>query len=237
MLLVVIGDIHGNFDGLISKIAFYGLKNCTIIQLGDFGLGFSPEHKEKARLKYLNKYFKLSNITFYAIRGNHDDPSYWDNAEKYNLSNLTLLKDYETIIVNDKKILAIGGALSIDRSRRKFGKTMFSGEGVNYSAEKLKSFTDINIVVTHTAPPFITQFLDGADMDFWYMQDENLKEDLLKEQYIMTNIYQDLKLQNNITDWFFGHFHMTKFIEHEGVSFRVVDIDEIFELRETIKGD
>ena len=65
----------------------------------------------------LNAVLRKINSVLYCIRGNHDDPSYF-NDNIINKSNVKLIKDYSIISVGDKNILCIGGAVSIDRKYR-----------------------------------------------------------------------------------------------------------------------
>jgi hypothetical protein len=51
------------------------------------------------------------------IRGNHDDPYYFNN-KVFSYSNVELLEDYTILTVGNDNILCVGGAISIDRLYR-----------------------------------------------------------------------------------------------------------------------
>ena len=87
------------------------------------------------------------------MRGNHDNPNIWiNNTFKY--SNIKLIQDYETKIFNNKKYLFVGGAISVDRKQRKEGIDYWNNEKFILDEDKLNTFSDIDIVITHTCPEY-----------------------------------------------------------------------------------
>ena len=122
-----IGDIHGEFKALTSNIKKYEIKNCLVICCGDIGFGFEKPQHYKDIIPKLNRLCKQNNVFIVFIRGNHDDPSYFDdNIIKY--SNVIAVSDYtvvQTYKIEDieqstpcHSILCVGGATSIDRMYR-----------------------------------------------------------------------------------------------------------------------
>ncbi len=70
-----------------------------ILHVGDFGMGFTTLKGGITQLKRLNDRLKKYNTYLYVIRGNHDDPQYY-NDEVFKeetgingFSNVKLLKD------------------------------------------------------------------------------------------------------------------------------------------------
>jgi UDP-2,3-diacylglucosamine pyrophosphatase LpxH len=98
------------------------VKNCTFnhsttvpdSQL--FSIGFTTPENDMRILEDLNEQLKKKNITMYAIRGNHDNPAFFKGD--HILSNLKLLPDYTVLDLEGKKILLVGGAVSVDRVPR-----------------------------------------------------------------------------------------------------------------------
>ena len=93
------------------------MKDCVIIVAGDCGFGFN---KEEYYHQIFNKYIPLleqNNIFIYFVRGNHDDPSYFEE-QKINYERIKTVPDYSVIKIDDKNILCVGGAISIDRTYR-----------------------------------------------------------------------------------------------------------------------
>lgn len=124
----VIADIHGVFDRIIPFIKEFDYSNCLIVVAGDCGFGFKLFKDYKDEFNLINKFLRKKNITMLMIRGNHDDPRYF-NEEKIKLSNFKLIKDYSVISMyyegDDEMLglpkfsmLCVGGATSIDRTYR-----------------------------------------------------------------------------------------------------------------------
>ena len=89
--LYILGDIHSNFSIINYYLKSLKIENSIIIQIGDFGLGFK-EKEERKNLLELNYKLLENNCMLYAIRGNHDNPEYFNNLNLY--SNIILLKDW-----------------------------------------------------------------------------------------------------------------------------------------------
>lgn len=117
--IYVIADIHGNFGVLMVNIKKYDLKNCIILICGDVGLGFYSREYYNETFETINNECIFRNIHLLMIRGNHDDPLYF-NEKLIKFSNVETLNDYTILQVDNKNILCVGGAISIDRSVRKY---------------------------------------------------------------------------------------------------------------------
>lgn len=236
-MIVFLGDIHGDFDKLIKYIKIYGLENCTIFQVGDFGIGFELYKKELSRLKFLNNFLKAHDIILYAIRGNHDDPAYFKGTDSNLIfSNIVLVPDYTILNLEGKNILCIGGAISIDRKPkinykgRKEGSTYWSDEEFVFDEEKIRTFRNIDIVVTHTAPSFVEPIFKIGAED-WFNSDITLEEELDLERNNMSNMFFILKQNNKIQNHFYGHFHFSHNDVFDGIAHKLLDIFEFSELR------
>ncbi len=241
-MILLIGDIHGNFNYLKYQITQKNITDCTIIQVGDFGIGFTNRDNDIETLKNLNDFLMGQNITMLAIRGNHDNPDFFNGD--YDLSNLKLLPDYTTMNVDDYNFLFIGGAISVDRTDRikenntnmKYGsrkRCYWEGEDIEYNPQITKNLKGIDIVVTHTAPDWCwpnNKLGFGKFVEDWAKYDKNLIEDLRFERNQMTNIFLDLYENNQIKKHFYGHFHKSKLETHNGIDHHLLDINEIYHL-------
>ena len=252
--ITMIGDVHGEWDKLLGKIKDYDLNNFYLFVLGDFGVGFGlftqrEVIKENRRLANLNTSLKKRNITMFVIRGNHDNVSFFDGT--HNLSNLVFLSDYDTIQLNEKNFLAVGGGLSIDRfgcnyisektgrrvicKPRKLGYSYWEDELPVYDEEKINIIPfNIDIVLAHTAPHYCYPFIELKNGDFkqWEENYPNLIEDMKNERKIMTKIFE--KLMGNghkVLNFFYGHFHETHREGRDGINFILLDILEFREFR------
>jgi len=249
-----VGDVHGEWKTLGYKaVEQYGLENYLIIQLGDFGIGFNSEEYNKIELKKLNSKLKKKNNQLVALRGNHDDKSYFTPEYSKSYSNINLVPDYTILEIEYERdvpddgiqttsgymnILCIGGGLSIDRTER--WKWKISKPGRNYYWDdempvydelKLNEINkdypnDIHVVATHTSPSFTFPFTKTG-IHHWMMRDMQLRHDSEVERGAMDKIFHKLKEnQENLSEWYYAHFHATQSITIEDVSFRLLDIYE-----------
>lgn len=248
--IIYLGDIHGNFPVINRHIKNFDIKDCVIIQVGDFGVGFSSLEKERRSLEMTNSQLEKRNIILYAIRGNHDYKPYFDN-DPFGFSNIKLIPDYTVLNINDKNILCVGGAVSVDRTwrynfhqrngifdREDEGQTWWPDEVFTLDIDKLSNLKDIDIVVTHTSPsycpidntygfgPFVNDIIKNSG-------DTELPGDLMFERMEMNNLFLILKENGNeVKNHYYGHFHRSDDITMNGTKHRLLNIDEFYEERE-----
>ena len=242
-MIIFSGDWHKDFKKIIKEIKRFDLRDCTIFQVGDFGMGFETMKKDLRTLAYLNRELKTRSIQLYAIRGNHDDPKYFDGS--ISTSNVKLLPDYSTLKVDGQNILCIGGAISIDRKPntqqvdkygkpwkgRKEGINYWTDEGLVYKPELLKDLNDIDIVITHSAPDFCEPRSKGG-LSIWAMEDPGLIEECAVERNNLSKIYDYLKANKcPLKHWLYGHFHSSVREQFENTNFILLDINEFYEIR------
>lgn len=214
--LIFVGDIHGALNQISYHFNSNKIKNSLYIQLGDFGIGFKKQTSELNNLQLFNSNIKQKDNYLYTIRGNHDDPHYF--SENFNcFTHIKLLKDYTILDINLNnkilKILFIGGATSIDRLDRKgyqtngeMGMDWWKGEEFFFDETLLKSFENVDIVVTHTAPQICGHFTSDI-LQYYIKRDNALYGDIKLERELLDKTYDILKEKNNIKFWFYGHFH------------------------------
>jgi len=245
----ILGDIHGEFKVIMEKVKIYNLDNTVIFQLGDFNIGFGHrdprfERKEKVAVRMLNTFLKKRCIFLYIIRGNHDDPTFFDG--KHNYTNIVFMQDYDCVEVGEYTYLGIGGATSVDRKEnpnfpnlygkphpaRKPNIDWWPGvEKVVYDEEKLKDLVGIDVVLTHTCPDFVYPPLLGGTVPKWAEYDPELPGELIEERKNVTKIYNKLNELNYIKFWYFGHFHQTKIEKYQVTEFHLLDINEFQEVK------
>lgn len=240
-MILFLGDIHGNFEYIKGQIKRLKISDCTIIQVGDFGIGFSKPETEKEKMLLLNKFMRERNITFYAIRGNHDDPTYFTGEHQY--SNLKLMPDYSVIEADDKRICLIGGAISIDRKYRlqqdtinaRYGSSRRSywfDEVLVYDEEKIKGIKDVDILCTHTAPEWclpLNKIGFGSLVESFADSDPTLLEELKAERHLMGKIFRELQKQSFIKHHYYGHFHKSETTLEGMCLHRLCNINEFVE--------
>jgi predicted phosphodiesterase len=231
--IIVCGDIHGNYSEIINFLEKYNLSNVVIIVAGDFGIGFEYYKKEISRLNHFNEKLKKYKSTIFAIRGNHDDPSYFHG--KFDTKYIKLIPDYTIINLNDINILCVGGAVSIDRTiRKKYlfgrGRDWWINETFYYDNDKLENIKNIDVVITHSSPNFTYPYIKNNLVD-WMEKDIHLKSDIEHERSAIANLYYKLIENNNIIKhWYYGHYHTHNEMEFNNTKFTCLDINDFKEI-------
>lgn len=246
MRILYLGDIHGNFSLIHQYVKNYDIKDAHIIQVGDFGVGFALLDKERRALGMFHDLFVKNNVIVWAIRGNHDFKPYFDN-DPFGFSNIRLVPDYTVLELEGKKILCVGGAVSVDREwrytgaqrRGEFdvvpGQSWWKDEVFVLEKEKVVDLKGINIVVTHTCPSYCPpdntfgfgSFVEGIIRD---TGDVGLKTDLNVERQAMNDLFHYLKINgNNIDNHYYGHYHKSEVQNYDGIVHRMLGVGELWE--------
>ena len=116
--IVVSGDIHGDFNQLIFKMCVqYQMRDTLLIVAGDCGFGFYNRSYYEDMAKRNSKRLSEANNWIVFVRGNHDNPAYFD-GHIFNHRRLMAIPDYTIIQACRHTILCVGGGISIDRRYR-----------------------------------------------------------------------------------------------------------------------
>ena len=248
---LVCGDTHGNHRYISHKIKTTGIENTTIFHVGDFGVGFQNEHTDRDEMVNLNTTLAKYNCHLYVIRGNHDDPAYFDGSWEW--SNLHLVPDYTVVTVNGDDVLMVGGAISVDRLPRKRdiqhaaskGRDIggyWYDEGFVLDADKLQDIKGVRYVITHSCPMFVMPINNfdnkysshGMFVEHFVIDgDTKLKDDLNNERVDISLMYEILKDNNLIDKWFYGHYHDSNAMYYEDTDFVMLNINEFKEVRQS----
>lgn len=253
--IMVSGDIHGNFNELVYKLCVqYKLTDTLLVVAGDCGFGFELQGYYENMVKRNDKRMSRANNWIVFIRGNHDNPTYFDGMT-FKHRRFIAVTDYTILKACSHTILCIGGAISIDRQWRKeqwlkmqseniythnnlfrqeLGRNIYwQAEAPIYDSKKMdvisKEFT-IDTVITHTAPAFCE--LHSKDgLKAWGKRDSALLADVSLERAIMDKIYNHLQQHNHpIKYWCYGHFHQSWHSSINGTLFIMLDIMEFYKL-------
>lgn len=223
--VIFIGDIHGHIDPIIRNLTSFDLSEQNLIQVGDFGLGFDNLKKDLKVMNLLDTTLQASNTKLYIVRGNHDNPSFWDTE---GFSNIILCKDYSVHEIDNQKVLFIGGGVSIDRKARRTNFTWWPDEVIKRDINFLKNFNDtISTVVTHV--PVIQHFdhlLDPKFLKRWTDSDLLLSKDLSIERNIMAEIETKILSLGTVHTWASGHIHKSAKFYNNGINYISLGIDE-----------
>lgn len=236
--LLFMGDIHGNFETLNSKI--HKIDNSLIIVCGDIGMGFNNPIYYRGVFEKLQHLCYRNNNYICFIRGNHDDPRYfkYQFCEKINsdlvdlYDRVYLLEDYTLIHTEFGNILTIGGGISIDRKQRSIGTSYWPDEQVKTMS--IKDFNslveyDVDIIATHTAPNFCNPIgVNSTIVDQFAERDKTLKDELIQERQLMDDLYSLIRENWGIKEWYYGHFHESYYLMNEdNIKFFGLDCFEI----------
>lgn len=239
------GDTHDENNIILNFLKKHQISNSVIFHVGDYGIGWRTKHKELRVLNNINERLKSKNNHLIVSRGNHDDPEYFKNHTK--LSNIQLIPDYSIINVNEINILNIGGAISVDRIYRKqylkyknikwdkygkeFRKNISTGWWVNENVSFnniINEINNIDVVISHTAPSFVQPYRKNVISEISLI-DLTLAYDLTKERELLSDIYNKLIVNNNIKNWYYGHFHFSNTEYYNQTKFQLLNINEIVE--------
>lgn len=212
-------SLSDTFKKMKKSAAYFS--NAVFIIAGDCGLGFNkPKYYEDLFEKF-NKVLAYNNTYIIMVRGNHDDPAYFD-GKRINFSNIKAVPDYSVISANGKNILCVGGAISLDRTWRikqegrinRFSTTKkktiyWKDEAPVYNQEALDDITKnvkIDCVVSHTAPSFVNPE-SHAGLDEWSIDDSSLISDVMEERRVLDKVFETLRdCDMRPKYWAYGHF-------------------------------
>lgn len=254
--IVICGDIHGDFNLLVNKVCMqYQMRDTLVIVAGDCGFGFENKGYYENIVKRNAKRMNECNNWIIFVRGNHDNPAYFD-GKAFMHKRFMAIPDYSVVKACKHSVLCVGGAISIDRAYRieswqnqmrhhrlhggsnecgDFARQYYwKDEAPVFDELKLARINEknaIDTVVTHTAPSFCElQKKDGLCC-FAY-NDSTLTDDVANERAVMDQIHETLQNQNHpITHWCYGHFHQSWHSDIDGILFKMLDIMEFYQLQ------
>ena len=251
----ILGDIHGDFKPIRDFVTYMNStydKNKklnpsdTLILLGDVGLNFFFNHRDKEIKKKLGKY----NLTYFCIRGNHEqrpeilaeqNPEAW-TVETYFGAPVWVEKEYPYIkyaadyvsiyYINGHKTLVIPGAYSVDKYiRLQNNWSWFEHEQLTpnemFAGTRLAVSDSFDLVLSHTCP------IQYEPTDLFLSCVDQSKVDKSMERWM-----GKLEREMDYKLWLFGHYHKYRVIVDDLSSNDVImlfndvvfDLDKYFEL-------
>ena len=211
-MIYITGDTHREFYKLydIEKN-----KDNMLIILGDVGINYYLDERDKKLKEQLNSY----NIKLFCIQGNHEERP--ENISTYKeidmfggkvfieeeYPNLIFAKNGELYDIDNKKVLVMGGAYSVDKNYRIiyrypwFKDEQLSKEEMDNILNKYKG-QHIDIVLSHTCPLKYEPtevFMKGIDQS-------NVDKS-------MENFLDKVEESIDYDKWYCGHYHTEKQID------------------------
>lgn len=215
----LVGDLHTNYKQFKEQFeSDLSLRDCIFIFLGD--MDFRNEETAYNQFKKLDNLLAERNIDSYVIRGNHDNPKFWNPDEcSINIEDVGLwgkfksfkpIGSYTRININGNVGIIISGAVTLNRADLT--------EGINYWSEYDKvdmppDFIDygeglknIDFVIGHTGPVYSDIFKEQQTGCERYLKDGFLVNDLENEQKQLRSILKRYRPKR----WYCGHYHFEK---------------------------
>ncbi len=236
----LLGDIHGEWSVILNHLRktdfdMNDRKNICYIQVGDFGIGYNNVDIEMKKLLILNKELAEHESDLFIIRGNHDDPEWFDADKKVEyknqLTNIFFVPDYTVLNIDLENILFVGGAVSIDRNYNKMrGGKYWEDEVVKFNFDFVKDLRDIERMICHTAPDFVEPLTFNNLVYSYAMNDDLLLGDLTNERANMTKLVTEVMNGNKMKSFVYGHFHNTYRFYHKNCEFLGLNINQFIRL-------
>ncbi len=220
--MLVLSDLHGEFGRVVREIEKLDIRDQTIIQVGDFGVGFVSYEEDRATIDGLSDYLGGRNLHMYAIRGNHDNPALFTHNSPMNGEHITLLPDYSVLEIEGHKVLCVGGAISVDRgARQAYGHPYWPEEPMVWDEARLRSLdlSGLEIALTHNCPSVAPPYAHNKMVLSYAATDPTLIGDLVSERGRLDAMYEALKELARPAYWFFGHHHAYSQVEDGGTIF------------------
>ena len=234
-MIIAIGDVHGEFKEMQSKmveIMESAGEPVNFVQVGDFGLGFERPKKDHDRLTTINHFLKEKDSNLWVIRGNHDNPGFWQWGCGYEFSNIHFVPDDSVVELDGKSCYFAGGALSVDRCKRTQGIDYWKGEQYNVDNIQFPIPYPVDILFTHDVYHPVSPFGTTSDtLKYWCEKDEELMGDIVYSQIVFKNLYDSIYKINPNFSWYHGHYHESHVTNNDGQVVHSLSILEFKEVR------
>ena len=246
--IVVVGDIHGDFNKLIHKCCLrYKLRDALIVVAGDCGVGFERPGYYDHVYERNRRYLCDMNCWLVMVRGNHDNPAYFHGSGRLQHARFMTVPDYSVLTACGRVVLCVGGAVSVDRELRKNSpfyrkadpaaplerNVYWEDEAPVFDRgmlEEIGEVYEIDTVITHTAP-LVCDRITKQGLFYFSVDDERLLADVEEERETLELLRNYLMERGHpLRCWYYGHFHQSWHYEIEGVMYNMLDIMEFREV-------
>ena len=248
--MIVLGDVHRRWEDVVTAIDHADLYGRTIIQVGDFGLGFGDQDRERQQVAALGVALRRRRNRLLIVRGNHDNPALFRVRTEIGDGAIRLMPDYSLDMVEGRKVLFVGGAISVDRRLRRTGRSYWPDEAFVLDLARLAALdlSELDAVVTHTAPGVAPPPLDHhihfgagatptpapsryrAALQRLYTRDDTLAADVRTERRALDTLYHAIRARTAVPHWIYGHFHHHATMVYEDTQFTALGKLQLLEI-------
>lgn len=224
--MYLVGDTHGVFHAI--RLCDYIPKGQDIIHMGDIGLGFYPLKRDLNDLQVLADDLARRNQRLFIVRGNHDNPAFWNEGLASKLRNserLIFLPEFARAKTAAQSIIFVNGGVSIDRVERIPLISYWKDEITPDIPENLKP---ADIVIAHDAPSYFNHPTDTLPdkYPFYVARDRSLMAESYAQREKLDRVAEIVKPKR----WYSGHYHNSMVQEKNGIRYQALGINEIIKI-------
>ena len=217
--------------------------NSVIIVSGNGGIGLKSKQYYDETFGKLEKVLADNNCYLLFVRGNSDDPSYFENR-LIDFDHIKTIPDYSVIVLKTFNCLCVGGSYSIDKEwklaqEEEFGKKSYWENEApimdeNQLDEILKEFK-ISCVITSTSPSFVYPSANSFKNSKWFSSNKENMRNFTNERKIMDKLYEKI-LDNDSKPfiWAYGRFKMGNTNKVNDIAFLSLQQYQILSVNEII---
>jgi len=168
MRLLLLGDTHGDFAWMQSKVIRYAkrVRADAVVQLGDFGFIWSCNQEDVNRtLGNLNRWFSEADMPLYWLDGNHENFEVMEFlGAKVDAPSMVQLHSHITYLPRGLvwewggvRFMSLGGAFSVDVSHRIPFISWWPQETITYGdVERAlrNGGGGVDVLLTHDSPNY-----------------------------------------------------------------------------------
>jgi len=224
----LMGDFHGHTERLKEKLQEITVAGgpSALILLGDYDAHTASD------IDQLKDLLAAYSVDYYLLRGNHDNPLYWQDrgiSSLFEDSYFHFLHELDCIQWGESKILTVNGAVSVDRTCIRFDRgncwpdiEPVPKDAVDQIQKLREQHGEFDVLISHTGI-IIGKTIKSEFTKSFASTDETLLEDLEKERDLM----QRIQIASGVERHYFGHFHQSWRGEKYDTDCRCLDICEI----------
>jgi predicted phosphodiesterase len=227
--VMFIGDVHGNTRQLVRDFGHAVSEGVNaIISAGDFGVGFHIDdlNDDCPFIALAQDLVTATSIPIFFVDGNHENFDYIERWTAYdesgvgrifthaNETGVFHLRRGAILTIANTNILAMGGAISVDRDWRTLGVDYWERESIvpeDLQAAALAStLHGIDILVTHDGPttPISLAFdYHTNNKEHWDTGEPYFPQSAIDDSWANRDFIDQLTRKVRAPLHFHGHFH------------------------------